>query len=130
MALESIQKVLDEVMAGRRIGENLWMAASREAKEAKAIVAAPACKGQEVVMVDVGGGGPGVKLNDAVQALGDLYVLFETLVAEMRAAGHLNAIDSDAADRVLAVRSLLKRLNFEPLRSQKPARLTYRVGSK
>jgi len=121
--MQSTRRVLEEVMAGRSIGEGLWKAALAEVEMAEALEAK---KGDLVVVQS-----PEVTPRDqVVLALGMLFIVLEDFMLEMRARGHFDSVRGDVGDALIAARTILRKYGYEPVRNRQRERMVFTVNPK
>lgn len=119
MALDDVDKVLDEVMAGRAIGENLWMEAKRTVRDLRAklpLLEAAQAK-REVALLAVGSDREGRPTYDEIAySVCQCADLIERLIQDVRRLDRANCIRVEDADKIIALTTLAKRLGHEPAR--------------
>jgi hypothetical protein len=131
MPLDKVTQVLDEVMAGRAIGEILWGEARREVHDlrAKLPILEDAISKREVVFLQTGetrDGKPGY--DEITYQLGQCFELLERMIVDLTRLGVADQLSGDDADKIIRIRRMLERLNYEPVARRKNApRLVFKA---
>ena len=119
--MQATKRLLAEVMAGRSVGEDLWMQSQREVGQAKIAMARIPEDGSTVkttgntviVSVPEEDADTDVRRTELIERLGATYILLERMIYTLRTRGALTSIDPNIAEEIMTTRDCLRRLNYE-----------------
>lgn len=107
--MESVRKVLSEVMAGRPIGLGLYEKAQSEVVRAEAVLATNTIPGPDEVL----------------RTAGELFMILEDLLVEARKLELFDGVRPDVAETLIKASVLLRQLNYGPIKGRKREPITF-----
>ncbi len=109
--MKNLQAVIRDMQVGRSVTVDQIQAAANDLAQAEALIASIALDGLVVVE------SPQITDQDqTIRHLGEMYMLFQSLVLEMRAKGALEMLQGDIGDKMSAAKQHLLIHRYEPAR--------------